>query len=113
MTQPFASGRNSHAFCDRCGFRYPYSELKYEVVKLKVTGTRVCPACHDPDHPQLQLGMYPVLDPQALREPRTDLTRGISRTISVMLGAPEFWTLGTIVGAPVGAAVGNVTVSIF
>jgi len=24
------------------------------------------------DHPQLQLGMYPVNDPQAIREPRRD-----------------------------------------
>jgi hypothetical protein len=110
--QPFASGRNSHAFCDRCGFRYPYSDLKTEIVKLKPTGLRVCSACHDPDHPQLQLGMYPVEDPQALREPRTDLTRGISRTIVVQLGAPEFWTLGAIIGAPVGAGVGSVTVFI-
>jgi hypothetical protein len=28
----------------------------------------------DPDHPQLQLGMYPVEDPQAVREPRPDTT---------------------------------------
>jgi len=34
----------------------------------------VCPTCWDPDHPQLQLGMYPVEDPQALRNPRPDNT---------------------------------------
>jgi hypothetical protein len=34
----------------------------------------VCKACWDPDQPQLQLGMYPVDDPQALRNPRPDNT---------------------------------------
>ena len=34
----------------------------------------VCPVCWDPDQPQLQLGMYPVDDPQALRNPRPDNT---------------------------------------
>ena len=28
--------------------------------------------CWDPDQPQLQLGMYPVDDPQGLRNPRPD-----------------------------------------
>ena len=32
----------------------------------------VCPSCWEPDQPQNQLGMYPVDDPQALRNPRTD-----------------------------------------
>jgi len=32
----------------------------------------VCPACWEPDQPQLQLGMYPVNDPQAIRNPRPD-----------------------------------------
>ena len=32
----------------------------------------VCPTCWDPDQPQLQLGMYPVDDPQGLRDPRPD-----------------------------------------
>jgi len=35
---------------------------------------KVCEECWDPDHPQLQLGMYPVDDPQAVREPRKDTT---------------------------------------
>lgn len=34
----------------------------------------VCSSCYDPDHPQLQLGMYPVEDPQAVRNPRPDTT---------------------------------------
>ena len=32
----------------------------------------VCPACWEQDQPQLQLGMYPVNDPQAVRNPRPD-----------------------------------------
>ena len=35
---------------------------------------KVCPECWDPDQPQLQLGMYPVNDPQAVREPRPDIS---------------------------------------
>jgi len=34
----------------------------------------VCPECWEPDHPQLQLGLYPVNDPQAVREPRPDIS---------------------------------------
>ena len=32
----------------------------------------MCPACWDPDQPQLKVGMFPVFDPQALRNPRPD-----------------------------------------
>lgn len=32
----------------------------------------MCPTCWEPDQPQLQLGMYPVDDPQGVREPRPD-----------------------------------------
>jgi len=32
----------------------------------------VCPECWEPDQPQLLLGMYPVDDPQAVRNPRPD-----------------------------------------
>lgn len=32
------------------------------------------------DHPQLQLGMYPVDDPQAVREPRPDISYPHSRS---------------------------------
>ena len=34
----------------------------------------VCNECWSPDQPQLQLGMYPVYDPQAVREPRPDVS---------------------------------------
>ena len=110
--EPFTRGRRAYGFCDRCGFRYDLAELQYEVVKLKKTGLRVCPTCFDPDHPQLQLGMYPVIDPQALREPRVDVNQNVERTLYVQLGAPVPATIGTTVGCPVGALVGNVSIYI-
>ena len=45
-----------------------------EVIKTKLYQLKVCDACWDPDQPQLQLGMYPVTDPQALYQPRPDTT---------------------------------------
>ena len=78
MSNRFASGKNSIAECDRCGFRYKLKELKKEVVKTKTYNLLVCPTCWTPDQPQLQLGMYPVDDPQAVREPRRDLSYVVS-----------------------------------
>ena len=74
MGNRFASGKYSIAQCDRCGFRYKLKQLKMEVIKTKLYQLKVCPECWDPDHPQLQLGMYPVDDPQAVRQPRPDTT---------------------------------------
>lgn len=74
MGNRFASGKNAIAECDRCGQRFKLTELKKEVVKTKTYNLLVCPACWDPDHPQLQLGMYPVDDPQGIRDPRPDLS---------------------------------------
>jgi len=74
MGNRFASGKYSIAQCDRCGFRYKLKQLKMEVIKTKLYQLKVCEECWDPDHPQLQLGMYPVDDPQAVRQPRPDTT---------------------------------------
>lgn len=78
MGNRFASGKNSIAECDRCGFRYKLTALKKEVVKTKLYNILVCPQCWNPDQPQLQLGMYPVDDPQGLRDPRPDLSYQVS-----------------------------------
>ena len=78
MGNRFASGKNAIAECDRCGFRYKLKELKKEVVKTKTYNLLVCPTCWTPDQPQLQLGMYPVDDPQGLRDPRRDLSYVVS-----------------------------------
>ena len=74
MPNQFASGKRAIAQCDRCNFRFKLKDLKIEIIKTKPYQVRVCRACWDPDHPQLQLGMYPVEDPQALRHPRPDNT---------------------------------------
>jgi len=74
MSNRFASGKHSIAECDRCGQQYKLKKLKFEVVKTKLYQLKVCPECWDPDQPQLQLGMYPVEDPQAVRQPRPDTT---------------------------------------
>jgi len=74
MGNRFASGKNSIAMCDRCGFQFKLTSLRKEVIKTKIYNLLVCPQCWDPDQPQLQLGMYPVDDPQAVRNPRKDTT---------------------------------------
>jgi hypothetical protein len=80
MGNKFSSGKNSIAECDRCGFRFKLKELKELVIKTKNVNILVCRSCFDPDHPQLMLGMYPVNDPQAVRNPRPDrsyITSGV------------------------------------
>lgn len=72
MPNRFASGKRAIAECDRCGQRYKLKQLKSLVIKTKNVNILVCPTCWEPDQPQLQLGMYPVDDPQALRNPRRD-----------------------------------------
>jgi len=78
MGNRFASGKNSIAECDRCGFRFKLTKLRREVVKTKNYELLVCGPCWDPDQPQLQLGMYPVDDPQGVRNPRPDRSYQIS-----------------------------------
>ena len=74
MSSRYSSGKNSIAECDRCGQRYMLKNLKKEIIKTRLFNIKVCPECWDPDQPQLQLGMYPVDDPQAVREPRPDVS---------------------------------------
>lgn len=74
MANRFASGKKSIAECDRCGFRFKLKDLKKLIIKTKQVNIKVCRECWEPDQPQLQLGMYPVDDPQAVREPRADLS---------------------------------------
>jgi len=78
MGNRFAAGKKAIAECDRCGQRFKLKILKTEIIKLKNYNLLVCPACWDPDHPQLQLGMFPVDDPQALRNPRPDRSYKVS-----------------------------------
>lgn len=99
MPNQFASGKYAIAECDRCAQRFKLKELRTQVVKTKPYKIKVCRACYDPDHPQLQLGMYPVNDPQAVREPRPDVsyiqsgTSGLQIDLTGLgpdgLGSPE------------------------
>ena len=74
MPSKFSSGKYAIAECDRCDERYMLKDLRTEVIKTKPFKIKVCRTCFDYDHPQLQLGMYPVNDPQAVREPRPDVS---------------------------------------
>ena len=74
MGNRFSSGKFSIAMCDRCGQQFKLKRLKTEIIKTKQYNLKVCSECWDPDHPQLQLGMYPVDDPQGVRQPRRDTT---------------------------------------
>ena len=74
MPNLFASGKHAIAECDRCGFRFKLRQLKSLVIKTKNVNILVCAECWEPDQPQLSLGLYPVDDPQALRNPRPDLS---------------------------------------
>jgi hypothetical protein len=72
VSNRFANGTKAIAICDRCGFQFRLKELRELIIKTKKVNIKVCADCWDPDQPQLQLGMYPVDDPQALRNPRPD-----------------------------------------
>jgi hypothetical protein len=103
MGNRFASGKNSIAMCDRCGFQYKLTALKKEIQKTKIYNLLVCPQCWDPDQPQLQLGMYPVDDPQAVRNPRTDstyVTAGVNTAGSPTGGSRDIqWGWNPVGGA--------------
>ena len=85
MPNKFASGKYAIAECDRCAQRFKLKELRTQVLKTKPYRVKVCKACWDPDHPQLQLGMYPVNDPQAVREPRPDVSYEVSGTSGLQI----------------------------
>lgn len=74
MGNRFASGKYAIAECDRCAQRYKLKQLRNLVIKTKNVNIMVCPECWEPDQPQLQLGMYPVDDPQGIRNPRPDFS---------------------------------------
>ena len=80
MPNKFASGKYAIAECDRCGQRYKLKELRKLTIKTKQVSIKVCHECWEPDQPQLQIGMYPVNDPQAVREPRPDVSYILSGT---------------------------------
>ena len=84
MPIKYSSGKYAIAECDRCAGRYKLHELKTEILKTKPYRIKVCKTCFDPDHPQLQLGMYPIFDPQAVQEPRPDVSYYVSGQSGVL-----------------------------
>lgn len=103
MASKYSSGKNSIAECDRCGFRYKLKELRKLTIKTKQVSIKVCRTCWEPDQPQLSLGLYPVNDPQAVREPRPD----VSYTQSGLSGLQITITPGPLVdedGYPAGGS---------
>ena len=103
MSNRFANGANAFGFCDVCGFRFPLKRLKNLVVKTKRVAIRACPQCWVKDQPQLQLGMYPVADPQAIRDPRPE-PFGESRNI--------YWGWAPVSSAEMEVFLGDVTTTI-
>lgn len=74
MPSKYSSGKFAIAECDRCGQRYKLKELRKLTIKVKQVSIKVCKECWEPDQPQLSLGLYPVNDPQAVRDPRPDVS---------------------------------------
>ncbi len=81
MGVKFAEGRWALGQCDMCAQIYLLNSLIPEIYNQRPTGFLVCETCWDLDNPQLQLGKYPINDPQALLNPRTDLNLLQSRAL--------------------------------
>lgn len=114
MPSKYSSGKHSIAECDRCGFRYKLKELRKLTIKTKQVSIKVCQTCWEPDQPQLSLGLYPVNDPQAVREPRPDISyrqagyTGLQLTANTDFGDPSGGSRVFQWGwAPVGGASEN------
>jgi len=105
----FASAKHTVAECDRCGQRYKLRELRETVVRTRPTGLLVCPTCWEPDHPQNMQGMYPVNDPQAVRQPRPDQSLEYSGAKTASRGIE--WGWNPLLGVQSSCTVGTVTVS--
>jgi hypothetical protein len=103
MSSKYSSGKFSIAECDRCGQRYKLKELRKLIVKQQIKNIKVCPTCWDPDQPQLSLGLYPVDDPQAVREPRPDtsyLASGVDSLGNISGGSRQIqWGWNPVGGA--------------
>ena len=72
MVARFASSKRALAICDVCGFQYKLRELRSLIERGRDTNIKACPECWEEDHPQNELGKYPVHDPQAIQNPRPD-----------------------------------------
>ena len=115
MSSKYARGKIAISQCDRCGMEYLLKTLKPLTIKTKITNILVCPSCWEPDQPQLQLGMYPVEDPPALRNPRPDYagyaqSRDIQWNWNPVGGSQSFDNTLTPNYLALGVIIGTVTV---
>lgn len=78
----FARGTYAKAECMRCGFVVLLREIRMEYRYGKPTGSRVCPDCWDPQHPQDET-ISPI-DNQSLERPMPEMGRDESRVLSSM-----------------------------
>lgn len=107
MANRFTAGNKAISECDRCGIRTKLKDLKKLVIKTKQVAIKVCNECWEEDHPQLQLGMYPVSDPQAVRDPRPDFS-GYPQSREQLVPVYNFIDQYEYTSA--GGAIGTVTV---
>lgn len=109
----YASGKHAFGFCDRTGFRYPKRDLVPQIEDQKPNGLLVGRDVLDKDQPQLQLGRLNMSDPQALLDPRPDVSLQESRALSAFNpvggGLTEYGT--QTLNLDIKGEVGKVTVS--
>ena len=78
----FANGKYAFGFCDRTGFRYKVKDLVPQVRAGRMTGLMVGKDMLDEEQPQNFLGrLGDYGDPQALRDPRPDISQDASRRL--------------------------------
>ena len=78
-------------------------ELKQLVIKTKNIYMLVCPTCWELYQAQLPLGMYPVDDPQAVRNPRPDVSYQVSGNSGLQINGTNDTTLQGV-GFPEGGS---------
>tara|TARA_R100001594_G_C3955464_1_gene244066 strand:- start:18 stop:359 length:342 start_codon:yes stop_codon:yes gene_type:complete len=109
----YAVGKKAKGVCDRCGFTYLLSDLKYEIEDQKRNGLRVCFECLDEDQPQLQLGKIKHTESISLFDPRPNTGKKSSRSYyafdPIGGGLTEFGS--STMGLKMTGKVGKLTVS--
>ena len=78
----YAKGKYAFGFCDRTGFRYKLKDLVPQIKAGRMTGLMVGKDMLDEDQHQNFLGrLGDYADPQAIRNPRPDLSQDASRIL--------------------------------
>ena len=83
----YATGIKSRAICDRCGFEYPFLELREEW-----TGHKVCTSCWEPKQPQLE--PRSAVDATLLHKPRPGANDREDATPRITVGTSTIVYLG-------------------